>query len=569
MIQLPVAPSSGPSGRGSDALFDRSLLAEYGLVFLAAGAVLFLLSGRNVLVFDEGILLTDVMRTMHGQVFHRDFNYNYGPAQLYLLAGLFKLFGPSVFADRLAAVVSNASLALSLYIVARRLCGRALAVGAACLSVAWSIGLLMTVTLMNPLLCALTLWASWLILPTSDLRLRRRRALWAGLLAGIMFLFRYDIGLSIAAANVAAIAAMMFLQRRDGELRVVATVIGLYVAAFVVTILPFAVAYLSVAPLHDLVYDIVIYMSKYYRVGRGLPFPVPRFGPTFRELAIYLVPVIIGLSLWMGGSSMVARRRAPKDERAAESPGWAGLMIALGIAAAIVCAKGLVRTGIGGMYGSVNACVLLAALLIWHRGLFNGWLRGLAIATIALFGVTCVAAVWGQVFGYGLHLEPLVVNRVLTPNRQPPSPPFQGWCQERTPITRGFCYLLDNDHIQAVEFLAAHTTPNDTLFVGLTHHDRIFANDMITYFAVQRLPAVKWAEFDPFLQNRADIQQEMIARLKERTPPYIMLDREFDTVWEPNGSSVSTGVHLLDQYIAAHYQPVEQYGNLAILHYER
>ena len=86
-----------------------------------------------------------------------------------------------------------------------------------------------------------------------------------------------------------------------------------------------------------------------------------------------------------------------------------------------------------------------------------------------------------------------------------------------------------------------------------------------TYFAAQRLPAVKWTEFDPFLENRADIQQEMIAELEQHKPPYVVLDSEYDKAWEPNGSSVSTGVHLLDDYISAHYKTVEQYGELTIL----
>ena len=91
------------------------------------------------------------------------------------------------------------------------------------------------------------------------------------------------------------------------------------------------------------------------------------------------------------------------------------------------------------------------------------------------------------------------------------------------------------------------------------------ANDMITYFAVQRIPAVKWTKFDPFLENRADIQQEMIGTLKQHKPPYIVLDSEFDRMREPNGSSISTGVHLLDNYIATHYENVQQYGELTIL----
>jgi len=100
-----------------NALLDRRTLYESVLVFAVAGLVIFLFSSRMVGIFDEGILLTDVLCTMSGQVLHRDFYYNYGPAQLYMLAGLFKLFGPSVFVDRFAALLSNAFAAVHLRLV--------------------------------------------------------------------------------------------------------------------------------------------------------------------------------------------------------------------------------------------------------------------------------------------------------------------------------------------------------------------------------------------------------------------------------------------------------------------
>ena len=68
-----------------------------------------------------------------------------------------------------------------------------------------------------------------------------------------------------------------------------------------------------------------------------------------------------------------------------------------------------------------------------------------------------------------------------------------------------------------------------------------------------------------FLENRADIQQEMIGTLEQHKPPYVVLDSEFTTLREPNGSAISTGVYLLDNYIATHYEEVHRYGELTIL----
>src|SRR6185437_5623603 len=183
------------------------------LLFAGTAAVLFLLNNRFVNVFDEGILLTGTMRTMAGQVLHRDFNYNYGPAQFYLFAALFKLFGTSVFVERLAAAFSGSWLIVSLYLLARKFCGRGLAFSAGFVCMLWSIGLGLTQSLANSSMCMLTLWTSWLILPSTDDRRQRRRALAAGFLAAIIFFFRYDLGAGTVVANLVAMVIMTWLQK--------------------------------------------------------------------------------------------------------------------------------------------------------------------------------------------------------------------------------------------------------------------------------------------------------------------------------------------------------------------
>jgi hypothetical protein len=553
--------------------FDRRTLWKGLLLLIAVAGVLFLLSSRVVNVFDEGIFLTATMRTMSGQVLHRDFYYNYGPVQPYLLACLFKLFGVSVLVERLADIFSASLLVVTLYALARRFCHRVVAAVVAVVCLLWVIGLTMSQSLMNPALCTLIVWISFLIVPVASKRLQRQRALIAGFLAAIVFLFRYDMAVGLAAANFAAVLAMNWMQEPSARRSLgwlVKTVIAPYLAAFAITAAPAAIAYLLVAPLHDLLYDVVFYMAKYYRAGRGLPFPVPRFGPTFYELAIYLLPILIALGLWVGARFVIARRKAPEDTLAGRTPDWLNLVVALSIAAAMTCMRGMVRAGVGGMYASVMACALTGGIMFQHRRELNRWLQGLLMATLVLFGLTAATSAEMQLLSpftsiHQIHLRPLAINWILTPDRQPPAPGFRGWCHDDTPITKGFCFLLDEDRIMTVRYLDAHTRPGDYLFEGLPHHDRIIQNDNILYFAVQRLPAVRWSQFDPFLENRADIQQEMIGSLEQHKPPYLVLDSEFENAREPNGSSISTGVHLIDHYIATHYTPVEQYGKLTIM----
>ena len=140
------------------------------------------------------------------------------------------------------------------------------------------------------------------------------------------------------------------------------------------------------------------------------------------------------------------------------------------------------------------------------------------------------------------------------------------WCNDENPFTEGFCFLPDDDDIQTIEFIQSHTGRDQRLFVGLSRHDRIFANDNSIYFGTQRMPVTKWSHFDPGLQNSYEIQTQMVNELEANGPrdPYIVLDSEFDSIHEPNDSSKSTGVTLLDDYIHKKYQRVETFGELSI-----
>ena len=70
----------------------RDAVIVFGLSFL----LLFVGMYRRAGVYDEGLALTAAMRVAAGQIPHRDFYANYGPAEFYILAGLFKVFGQSL-----------------------------------------------------------------------------------------------------------------------------------------------------------------------------------------------------------------------------------------------------------------------------------------------------------------------------------------------------------------------------------------------------------------------------------------------------------------------------------------
>ena len=95
-------PPAAPRSRASQIANDR-LTRWIGCViaFALAFFVLFLTMPRYLNVYDESFMLTGALRVNAGELPYRDFYAIYGPAEYYALAGLFKLFGPSVLAERL------------------------------------------------------------------------------------------------------------------------------------------------------------------------------------------------------------------------------------------------------------------------------------------------------------------------------------------------------------------------------------------------------------------------------------------------------------------------------------
>ena len=90
------------------------------LLLVVAFAVLLLAMDRNLGIYDEGLILVGAMRVANGDIPHHDFFALYGPAQFYVLAGLFKLFSASVFVERLWDTLIRALAATMVFLIVEK-----------------------------------------------------------------------------------------------------------------------------------------------------------------------------------------------------------------------------------------------------------------------------------------------------------------------------------------------------------------------------------------------------------------------------------------------------------------
>jgi hypothetical protein len=253
------------------------------LAGLLLGAAL--LSGFTILrgygPHDEGLMLAWADRVAGGQWPYRDFWSNYAPGQTVVLAGLTKLFGPSLLSWRLLRVALDALIALLAYLLVRREAGERIAL-LAWLAVA---GAMAFPSGPGPNAPALALGLGALLLAPE------RRG-WAGAAAGLAVVFRPEIGL-------AALAGAALLERRQR-----ARLIGAAALVAVAALLPFAV----VAP-SQMADQIVGFLGIQHL--QRLPFPLDPHTTDPNKLLERLFPALLVAATALAAARALVTRTVP------------------------------------------------------------------------------------------------------------------------------------------------------------------------------------------------------------------------------------------------------------------
>lgn len=242
-------------------------LVPLGVVALACALPLIELWRAPGPPMEEGFMLVFPELVLHGQVPNRDFLHLYGPGSLWALAGVFKVFGTTLAAERVVGFLQQLGVVLGVFALLRPWGRWVAAAGGAMTAVilvptigltalAWTGGL------------ALGLWALNHALGAVDGAAgspRRRRALTiAGLLAGAALLYRPDL---VVAIGLAAAALWSLLERRD-RLR--------FGGALAIGLSPYVV-HVATAGVGNVVEGLVLQPVFELRAGRSLPFP-PSWG---------------------------------------------------------------------------------------------------------------------------------------------------------------------------------------------------------------------------------------------------------------------------------------------------
>jgi hypothetical protein len=506
----------------------RRALQELALLLLAA---LYLSLGLRDLpgLHDEGCIVTGASRILRGQVPYRDFWSPYAPGQYYVVAGLFRAFGESLLTERIWDVLVRSVLALLLYRTARTLTSPSRAL------VTWGLSLLSLDYFSFPSYPVFPALLSGMLCLGAVARSEGRKPLAmlaAGGALGATALLRHDLALYLAAAMLGVVILELLAGRRQG----LAKGLAAFALGAAVVLLPVGIALVRTVSVEVLVDHLVRDPSRVVAT-RKLPLPSPL---DFRVNALVYAPLLLlpagALRIWRepstGGAAAASRRR------------WTAAL--LGMFGAFSWLQSSWRADIIHCAPSFLAATpLLPTLLRRPRAaprVLPALVGLVAIATLSIVSIETLHRRFNALTG-----------RDVLPASAAHS------------IVRAKHIRLEEVQEAALEYVRGHVAEGAPIFVGSGRHDRVVANDAMFYFLAERECPHRFDLLEPHHVTTEPVQREILESLRRRNVRLVVQCWTFEQVAEPNRTSVSSGVKLLDEFLEEEYSPVAVFGPYRIL----
>jgi hypothetical protein len=442
---------------------------------------------------DEGLMLQWGHRIAGGEWPYRDFWCNYLPGAPLLQAAL----GDSLVLWRVVRAALAGLCAVLAYLLVRR----------ETVNDRWALGAWAGVT-------AALAWpltpgpnAPALTLALGALLAARKRRGWAGILAGLAFLFRPEIGVA------AALGAWILGGRRSWTPLLSAAAVGL------LGLLPFLVV--SPGELLSQTFGFAAHQHLQH-----LPFPLAPHTTDPNKVLERMFPALLVVFTVLWGAVVLPRGRG-------------GALLPLMVVGLVYL---LARTD---EFHLVPLAAVLAIALAAAAAREDRMVLKIALGA----GLALIVA-------HGLDRQLGKVTDATSMSGVD------------LPTVGGVRTSSDDAH--ALEDLAAavrhRSKPGDWLLSAPPRYDRVRVGDTLLYTLLDRRDPTRYDVVQPGVVTTAKVQREMRGALQRTQTGLIVrwvapVARET----EDNGSGKSSGVTLLDDYIRAHYARAGRYGDYLLL----
>jgi len=499
-------------------------------VFCFSFAYLFLSIRQFYGLLDEGLILYNAKLMLAGKVLYRDFWTVYPPGQFFLTVLLFKIFETSAFVVRIFDLLVRSGLvAMIFYILSERVSRNLALLGSVVVLIIINPQDSLGNNFANGLIIVLLLSLFSLVSLFRYYRCDGKRYLFiCGFLLGLVETMRTDMGFYAFFAVFFVLGTHSFIKTKKFG-KEFFTLMGVFLFGVVIPVSVEIFYLLMNVSINDLLNDLVIYPLTIYPEVRALPL----FALNNRPYALYsFIFSLLIFVVWM----IVWVKNLKNDDRF-----WEHLtLVVLG---SFFLIKGITRMDEIHVMPAFVIAIMLGVILL---GKFN---KSSLKYNLFLY---CFLVFIVPILVINLELKYVTVSHA----------PYD-LCQSR--LKSAECVIIGSDQEKAIAFIQERTKVTDKIFVGNLRHDKIVINNIMFYYLADRNSGTKYHELVPGLATSMPVQQEIVGELRSNNIKFVVLFSGFEHLQEDNETSRSTGVHLLDEYIANSYRQVEKFGGYQIL----
>lgn len=497
-------------------------------------------------------------RVLRGEIPYRDFWTMYAPGHFYLLALLFRIFGPHILVETVAASMVCAAAGLVCYWLVFNFTSRRLA-AIACLGIVvagtFNTGNFKNLGTYPPAIFCILAALNFTVLHYKSERLGCLIA--AGLATGAAVAFKHDVGGYTAIAILAGMVVHPFVLTAGTANRGRSSLwkITIYCAGVAAIVLPLAI-YFALLAGRDVLQDLIVFPLTDFRFARPEHYPGlfefniqgKSFLNSLSKLFTY-ISFTLPFALFLCGLLAIGlAARKGKPAHFALGVTFSAAYLLHYSAAHVQINTHIISMSIYGALLGVIAFDLLEREVGFRRPALAK-LAGLALAGGWILSLVAEPADKAWAFRKRPTIE-LKFEKVSGLKVAPE---------------------LANNYSDLLAFVDTQVPPDANLFVGLHRHDVVVVGANATdYFILDRPIATRYHELHPAIVDTADIQREIIRDLQDKNVSLIILkrikpDERLEVVKRDFLRNLpKIGATDLDRFIRANYVQVREIGSDAI-----
>ncbi|OGU14466.1 MAG: hypothetical protein A2X61_14430 [Ignavibacteria bacterium GWB2_35_12] len=531
---------------------DKKKLYLSIIILLALGFLyLYLGSNFKLNIYDEAIGIYGAKRVAQGDLPYKDFWTLYAPGYFYFLAFLLNIIGWTISNERIISIIFMLIPPIFAFLIAKKYLKNNYAPWVFILIVIWT-GYCSFYGKSIPIALGFGILSIFLAYLYNEKK-KILYLIFSGITTGLTAYFRLEFGAYVFVSVILSMLIFTFLtiDKNDnkGCIGLLLKNIPFYTIFTILAFLPMALYLMLNVPMKDLYEQLIYAPSKIYPKVRSLPLPVPfligvdmsgytkiRFIELFVDSIVFYFPLIVYIIIGLKLGLNVIKKEFNSN------PHGFFIRLLLLISGIIFYSQASVRSEKEHLFSTMAIALILLVILFYEsKKKFPKYIYiGLIIVSLLMPLENRAKMIYKSYFAKDTYWYKSHELKCICDSKQ-------------TAVN------FEN----AINYIKNTVPINEKIFVGNYFHDRILLNDLMFYFLTDRDACTKYHELHPGVATTEKVQKEIVADFQKKDVKYIVLCENNEFV-EPNKSSLSSGVFILDKHIHANFELHKKFGTYQI-----